>query len=89
MIETLQTHAKAMEIGRVHTFEGYRELPSVGSPRKLTITIHEGTRNGQPWWSVTAEDEDGRTASGNGADDLRVALATVHWSELNNDRIRY
>lgn len=36
-------------------------------------------------YTVVARDEEGREATGNPADELRTALTTVHWNDLDKD----
>jgi hypothetical protein len=68
------------------TFECYRRTET-GGVQEVIVTIldsgQDSSANGGPRYHVYAQGEDGRSASGNGADDLRTAICTVHWHQLD------
>lgn len=83
VVDELQRYARASEVARVHTFRGYRDQSDGSGTKELTITVEEGIRDGRPEWTVTAVDEDGRTATGNPEKTHDVCLSVVHWNKLD------
>lgn len=79
-------HAKGIrEVRHAHTFKGYRRN-ALGETVEVTVEILESFGAGLdrgPRYTVTVTDEFGRRATGNGDDDLDVALATIHWNDLD------
>lgn len=63
----------------VRTFEVWRRNKN-GDIRQVRIELQLGA-DGK--YSVSAEDEEGRTATGNPWPDPHVALTLVHWHDLD------
>ena len=83
-IETLKTAGKFHELYEVTQLMGYHERPDGGTAR-VKVEIREWRGGGPLRWHVYAEDEDEerRIATGNPASDLREAICTTHWFELD------
>lgn len=71
--------AEVLEV--VGTFETWREHKTSGGMKQVNIKILRSATSG---YMVTAEDEDGRHASGNFNEDLQAAIAIAHWYELDS-----
>ncbi len=66
-----------------HRFYCWRKRTD-GADQQITVRVLEaGEDSGLPRYRVIAESEDGKHASGNSHDDVRVALAFVHWHTLD------
>ena len=68
--------------GNVTTFKGYRKSAS-GDDQHVTVEISENRSGDMPRYWVKARDDQGRPATGNGHDDLDLALRGVHWQDLD------
>lgn len=78
------------ELGRViHTFKCERPFKGGGSKSVVVEILDCGPdlpeRLVHNRYIVTAYDEDGRYATGNGGDTIEVAIATTHWHKLDSD----
>lgn len=51
--------------------------------REVWVDVEDYGPQSPVRWRVTANDRQGRIATGNGADKLDVALAIVHWEQLD------
>jgi hypothetical protein len=81
--------AQASELYSViATFKGSREHKRDGM-KSIIIEVLDmgpgGPENLQPYrFLVRAYDEDGRYATGNGGESIDIAIATVHWGDLDD-----
>ena len=71
------------EVGtsRTTTYKGQRQDAS-GQLQTITVDVVERLTGSRTRFWIEAHDEHGRTATGNGHDDLRLALVGVHWTDL-------
>jgi hypothetical protein len=81
--ETVQKASGAFEVYRViETFKGYRRNKN-DEVKAITVEILDAGQESSSRYTVKAEDEDGRRAGGNPSDRIDVALATLHWYDLD------
>jgi hypothetical protein len=73
--------AKLFESSKITTVQGYRNTEA--GPIEVTVELHDRGESADPRWSVVARTDNGRSASGNPDNNLDVALATVHWWDLD------
>lgn len=80
----LRQEGNFFELYHVTTFTGYRRRKQ-GDVQEVEITILDARDTGPVRYQVSAKDEDGREASGNGGDSLTEAIGTMHWGDLDQD----
>ena len=71
----------AAEAYQVWTFRLYRRTQE-GRPQNVNVTVLDAGPEAPNRYSIHAEAEDGRSASGNPDESLDAALAAVHWTDL-------
>lgn len=76
------------DLSRVTQFAGSRDLPS-GQTREVRIEVWDRGPGSDARFHVEARDDDGRFATGNPSSDLSVAIATVHWFDLDSDPVEF
>jgi hypothetical protein len=77
----LKNAAGAFEIYEKHSVRLYRRTKD-GSDQRVDVEITDAGAGMANRYSVRAESEDGRIASGNPAATLQASLAVVHWGVL-------
>ena len=83
VLSELKKYANIFEIYQKFTFEGYHNNKS-GDPQKIEIEILDaGPESPEIRYHCTAKTADGKTATGNPASTMNVALHNVHWNELD------
>ena len=80
----LEQQADFFEVYEViREFEAYRHTKS-GEDQKVTVRILDaGPDEGMNRYTVDAESEDGKRATGNAYDTIDMALSGVHWQDLD------
>lgn len=79
---------KLKELPGLGVFEEcYRRTKTGGTQDVLVSIFDAGPAVTYPRYSATATTPDGRKAAGNPADSIDVALATLHWYELDKPPI--
>ncbi len=73
-----------LEVARATEFRCYRTRKD-GVGQKVTVTLLDrGSERPGIRYACEAVADDGATASGNGASSPEVAIALVHWNELDS-----
>lgn len=79
----LQKVAGFFEVYHVTTFTCFRERRDGGGTQEVTVSILDaGPSKPDLRYHVSAKSNDGKSATGNPAERLDVALALVHWGDL-------
>ena len=78
----VKEHAGMDEQYEVTHLFGYRTR-SDGATFKVNIEIRDSREPGPLRWHVYATDEEGRVATGNSDSDLKMAILTTHWTNLD------
>jgi hypothetical protein len=73
----------ASDVAHVTEYEIDRELPSGGSETVIVRVFDSGPSRSDMRYAVTASSKDGKYATGNPADSPDLALALVHWDNLD------
>lgn len=82
-ISELKKHSGIFEVHKETSFTCYRTTSS-GGQQEIKVTINDmGDSNSSSRYSCNAVSEDGKFATGNPADTIRMALFNVHWNELD------
>jgi hypothetical protein len=84
ILTRLSKWANLSEVYEVKTFTGYRQ-DKQGRLCDVTIRVCDAGSGARYRFSVTATDEHGRVATGNPESSLELAIASVHWAELDRD----
>jgi len=90
IIELVQKcDAKIFEFYRVRRYKGYRKMPD-DSVHHITMEVLEDSTDDAAYrFQVTVKDDDtGAEATGNGGDDMRTALVTLHWGDLDKPPVQ-
>lgn len=87
VLQQLRTVSGCKELYHVTTLKGQR-LDKQGGRVEVVIEIEDwgpSLPGGLHRFQVSAHDNYGRTAVGNGGADLATAIALVHWTDLDKE----
>lgn len=82
-INELRKHAGFFEVYEVTTFQAYRRTKAGGTQDVKIEILDAGPDADQERYMCIATSDDGKTAAGNSADSIDVAVAIVHWYKLD------
>jgi hypothetical protein len=85
IIEQLERNTFFDALHVAHTFECYRNRKD-GSTQKVNVRILDYGPGSHARYTVVAVADDGAAATGNPGETIQVALAMVHWGDLDKPR---
>jgi hypothetical protein len=83
ILDTLKSVLGAFEAHLRTEYIVYRHKRGGGVQEVRVEVLDAGPSMGPVRFHVSAKSDDGRTATGNPAESLEIALATVHWGDLD------
>ncbi|HZS05308.1 MAG TPA: hypothetical protein VFD58_10780 [Blastocatellia bacterium] len=88
LVAVIKKFGKFFEAYERKTFTCYRNAKDGGIQKVLVEVLDAGPENSSIRYSVIARSEDGKAASGNPGSSPDMALAMVHWGDLDSDHKR-
>jgi hypothetical protein len=82
-LREIQNFANFFEVYHKTSFECYRNAKDGSVQEVLVEILDSGPEQLPNRYHVVARSTDGKSASGNPGDSVKVALAFVHWWELD------
>jgi hypothetical protein len=83
VLKHLLGYGRFSEAYHVTTFECYRETKDGRNQRVEVRVLDAGPEAAKLRYSVYATSEDGKAATGNSAETVELAMALVHWGNLD------